>query len=326
LKYQGYLFVTLKPKKLEIVINAVIFHSMLKRTTKFIREAWHHLRMMWVQFYRHGGAMMAAAISFYFLLSSVPLTMLGLSIAGMIIGSPEKAASLILTLANLQQLLPEGALHLGSFFRTFVSHASVVSKVSFILLFIFSGGVFLTVESAVNRVFERHEDRPLWRQLLFAYILMFFTYFALLGSAAVTWTAMLITDFGVSLLGFSSQGLSMFWRWFFILAPIAWVSLFFSIIYKIIPHRRIPWRYALAGGLFAGVAWEVAKRMFTLYIRYVVRFNELYGGISAVLATFVWIFYTASIMLLGAEMTMNFIRYRKPHMLDEATEDALERI
>ena len=270
--------------------------------------------------------MMAAAISFYFLLSSVPLTLLGLSIAGSLMGSPQKAANLLLALANIQGLLPDGAMRIGSFFNTFVEQASVVSKVSFVLLFILSGGVFLTVEASINRVFERRENRPLWRQLLFAYLLMIMTYLALLGSAATTWLAILITDFGITFLGLSSQSFSQFWRWFFFLAPIMWVSLFFAFIYKIIPHRRIRWRYALAGGFFAAIGWEIAKRLFTLYIRYVVRFNELYGGISALLATFVWVFYTAAIMLLGAELTMSFMRTLKTQKLGEPAEKALERI
>jgi len=282
--------------------------------------------VMWSSFYRDGGPMMAAAISFYFMLSAVPLTLLSLSIVGMILGSPERAASLIISLTNMQLFLPDGTMHIGSFFQTFVRHASTVSKLSFLLLFIFSGGVFLTVESAINRVFERRENRPLWRQLLFAYILMFLTYLALIGSAGATWSAILISDFGISVLGLSAQSYGHFWRWFFLLAPVLWVSMYFGLIYKFIPHRKVPWKYAILGGLFAGIGWEVAKRLFTLYIRYVVRLSELYGGISAVLATFMWIFYTAAILLLGGELTMSFIRSNCEKISKKSAENALKRM
>jgi len=60
--------------------------------------------------------------------------------------------------------------------------------------------------------------------------------------------------------------------------------------------------------LFAGIGWEIAKRLFTIYIKYVVKFNELYGGISVVLATLMWIFYTAAILLLGGELVMDIIK------------------
>ncbi len=282
--------------------------AFLRKVSCFARRCLAHFGEMWFYFYRHGGPMLAAAISFYFLLSAVPLALFGLSIAGMVVKSPQKMATIILGLANIQELLPDGAVRVGSFFRTFVEQAGMVNRVSLVLLLVFSGGVFLTVESAINRVFERHEQRPLWRQLLFAYILMFMTYLALLGSAAATWGAFILAELGVSVLGISYEHIGLFWKAFFVLAPTLWVSLFFTTVYVFIPHRRVRWRYALAGGFFAGIAWEVAKRLFALYIKYVVRFNQLYGGISAILATYVWVFYTAAIMLLGAELTMTFIR------------------
>ena len=254
---------------------------------------------------------MAAAISFYFLLSAIPLTLVVLSVTGMILGSPQEASSFILTLTNLQNLFPDGTMPVGSFFESFVGKAQFVSILSFILLFIFSGGVFLTVESAMNRVFERHEDRPLWRQILFAYILMFLTYFSLMGSAVITWGTMIAADFGTSFLGIPSANVSIFWRWFIFFAPIIWVAFFFTIVYNILPHRKVPWSTALIGGLFAGVAWELAKKIFTFYIQHIVRANELYGGVSVVLATFMWIFYTAAIMLLGGELVMSIIHEKK---------------
>jgi len=284
---------------------------MFKRIIIFLEDFWYYFRQMWIRFYRHGGPMSAAAISFYFLLSAVPLTLFGISIASKVIGSPEKVASLIVALTNIQGLLPDGTVHFGSFFHTIVGQASVVSQLSIVLLLIFSAGVFLTIESAVNRIFERQENRPLWRQLLFAYILMMLTYLGLLGSSGLTWVAILISDFGVSFLGLSSSNLSVFWKWFFRLAPIAWLTLLFTLIYKIIPHRKVKWRYAFAGGLFAGIFWEFAKRLFNLYITYVIKFNELYGGLSAILATLVWVFYTAAIMILGAALAMSLIKGKK---------------
>ncbi|RKZ29679.1 hypothetical protein DRQ33_08590 [bacterium] len=280
---------------------------MLNEIKEKLLHIWWLFRIMFKRYFRHSGPMMAAAISFYFLLSSVPLTLLGLSILGMLLESPQRAATLVVTMTNLRELFPAGTMQLTSFFNTFISRAEVVSIMSMALLFILSGGVFLIVESAINRVFERHEDRPLWRQILFAYILMLLTYLALFGSAVTTWGVMIATDIGTTLFGIPNVRMGVFWQWFWLITPVIWVALFFALVYKIIPHRKVPWKYALMGGAFAAILWEFAKRIFTLYIKYVVRFNELYGGISVILATFVWIFYTASILLLGGELVMSII-------------------
>ena len=274
---------------------------MIKRLKVYL----FHFRRMWARFYRHSGPMMAAAISFYFLLSAVPLTLLGLSVFGMILGSPQRASDFILGTINLQRFFPQGTMHLREFFETFVSRAQVVSIVSLILLLFFSGGVFLTVESAINQVFERRENRPIWRQILFAYLLMFLTYLSLLGSSLMTVATMIAADKLAEFTGIPYAKLGIFWKVFWFVMPVLWVAFFFALIYRIIPHRKVPWRYAFVGGVFGGVAWEVAKRIFTIYITKIVKVNELYGGISVVLATFMWIFYTAAIFLLGGELVMS---------------------
>ncbi len=253
---------------------------------------------------------MAAAISFYFLLSAVPLTLLGFSVLGMVLGSPSAASDFVLGVINLQRFFPPGTMPLRSFFESFVARAQVVSIVSLALLLFFSGGVFLTVESAINRVFERRENRPLWRQVLFAYILMILTYLSLFGSAVMTWGTMIAADRLASVFEISYARLGVFWKIFWLIMPVVWVSFFFALIYKIIPHRKVPWKYALVGGIFGGVAWEIAKRLFTIYIIKIVKVNELYGGISVVLATFMWIFYTAAIFLLGGELVMSIMTER----------------
>ncbi len=279
----------------------------MEKYFQIFHNGWFYFRKMWSRFYKHSGPMMAAAISFYFILSSVPLTLLGFSILGMVLGSPQRATAWMLAITNLQKLFPAGTMPMASFFETFISKAQFVSILSFVLLFIFSGGVFLTVESAINKVFERHENRPVWRQLVFAYILMFATYLFLLGSVAMSWGAMIAAGLGTSVLGIPSARMGIFWKIFWFLTPIIWVAFFFALVYKLIPHRKVKWKYALAGGFFAGIGWEIAKRLFTIYIKYVVKFNELYGGISVVLATLMWIFYTAAILLLGGELVMSII-------------------
>jgi len=277
----------------------------------FMRNWWRHFKAMWSGFYKHGGPTMAAAISFYSLLSVVPLSMFGLSLAGLIVGSPKKAADIILSFVNIQNMFPEGVANINKIATKFVSQAPTATVINGFLLFVLSGGVFLVIESAINKVFEVTDKRPLWRQLLMAYFLMFLTYVSLLGSAFFTWGVNLLSDLGVVFLGMTAKDLSTFWKIVFFIAPIILVSFFFSLTYKIVPQRKVRWRYAIFAGLFSGIMWEIAKRIFTIYVKYIVRFNQLYGGISTILATYLWVFYTASIMLLGGELAMSFIKSTK---------------
>ncbi len=280
-----------------------------------VKGFWLHFRNMWINFYHHNGVILSAATSFYAIMSGVSMIMLGFSIAGLIVGSPQKAASLLLNFMNLQGLFPDGAIGINSLAQTLVSRAETATFLSLILFIIFSGTVFLSIESALNRIFDVEKGRHILRKVFVAYLTMFITYLSFFGSAFVTWGAMIITDYGITVLGVSPTGLNTFWELFILLVPFMLISFFFGILYKVVPWCSVPWKYALLSGLFAGIMWEIAKRVFTFYVRYIVRYDELYGGISTLLATFLWVFYTFVIMFLGGSLAKSMMRLRNKDLL-----------
>ncbi len=86
-----------------------------------------------------------------------------------------------------------------------------------------------------------------------------------------------------------------------VLAFLFGVSLFF-LLYRYAAQRALGWRPALVASVFAAVAFEVAKRLFGLYLanfatvdRFSVGFN-IGAGVLFVL----WMYYTALVFLMGA--------------------------
>lgn len=78
------------------------------------------------------------------------------------------------------------------------------------------------------------------------------------------------------------------------------VALFF-IIYKYASIRRLPWRTALLAAVFAAVAFELAKRLFALYLANFASLRAAAGdaNIGALILFVLWIYYTALVFLLG---------------------------
>ena len=79
------------------------------------------------------------------------------------------------------------------------------------------------------------------------------------------------------------------------------VSLFY-VTYRYASARRLPWRTALLASVFTAVLFEVAKRLYGLYLA---SFASLEGAsgdanIGAVVLFVLWIYYTAIVFLLGA--------------------------
>jgi len=79
------------------------------------------------------------------------------------------------------------------------------------------------------------------------------------------------------------------------------VSLFY-VTYRYASLRRLPWRTALLASTFTAFLFEVAKRLYGLYLA---NFASLQGpggdaNIGAVVLFVLWVYYTAIVFLLGA--------------------------
>ncbi|RPJ11071.1 MAG: YihY family inner membrane protein, partial [Deltaproteobacteria bacterium] len=84
--------------------------------------------------------------------------------------------------------------------------------------------------------------------------------------------------------------------------PLVFTFWIFFLIYKIVPNRKIHFKTALKAAFFAGFLWETAKQLFGWYVLHLSRFSVVYGSLSALAIFFIWIYYSAAILLLGGEV------------------------
>jgi membrane protein len=85
-----------------------------------------------------------------------------------------------------------------------------------------------------------------------------------------------------------------------LVAALFSISLFF-VIYKYASVRKLPWRTALLGAVFTAAAFEVAKRLYGLYLANFATARGVSGDatIGAVVLFVLWLYYTAIVFLLG---------------------------
>jgi membrane protein len=88
------------------------------------------------------------------------------------------------------------------------------------------------------------------------------------------------------------------------LAPLlglgAGYVLFFGV-YRFVPRSRVRSRTARLAALVSAVLWEVAKLAFGFFTRSLGIFSA-YGPIAFVAAVLTWVYVTAMIILIGAEV------------------------
>jgi membrane protein len=85
----------------------------------------------------------------------------------------------------------------------------------------------------------------------------------------------------------------------------------FLILFKIMPNTRTYWRHIWPGALFTALLFEIGRVAILYYINNFANFQAVYGVIGSVIALLVWIYYSAIIIILGAEFTAEYSRLRR---------------
>lgn len=246
----------------------------------------------------HDLMMMAAAISFYWLLAFIPLLLLGTSAVGYLLGSSDRGVVEILSAAR--RFIPRGTgPDVERFLTTLIRSRHVTGVLGIGFLIWVAMGVFDIIATSLTQLTDGRDTRSFFRRKLVALVLMCTVGFLLLvalmgGWVLVAWSNIQeLLGTHVALPVFLSH--QDFPRY---LASIL-MGILLTIMYRIAPVREIRWPAAMAGGTVAALLWHQAKVAFNWYLTHYARYNLFYGILGGFIGVILWIFYTAIIMLLG---------------------------
>ena len=162
-------------------------------------------------------------------------------------------------------------------------------------------GAFRSVMEAMNVMYAVEEDRPFWK----VYGISIFISLAVI--------LLVISAFGIVIFGGSVGGglagfigLSGVFQtvWSIVQWPIvACVMLFaFALIYYFAPAAKQKFRWISPGAVLAFVFWLLFSLLFSFYVGNFSSYNDTYGSLAGVIILMLYIYYSAVIMLIGAEM------------------------
>jgi membrane protein len=253
------------------------------------------------QFYADGCPTLAAAISFYALLSLIPVLFLVIALAGYVIGSSQD------TYQAVMQWVREFIPHLSDDFTRnlewVVQNRGRLSWLGLGSLTIAASLVFQATEFALDRVFAVDRRRGFWHSRLLSLcivvgmglVLLFSFYVGILIHAlrADPNLAPLSHDLLLPL----ARGLGVQY-----LTSVALVVGAFTLSLRVFPHAFVGWREALTGGCIGAALWEIGRRIFLWYLANLAQFYVVYGSLGALVAVMVWIYMSATIFLFAAEI------------------------
>ncbi len=162
-------------------------------------------------------------------------------------------------------------------------------------------GAFRSVMEAMNVMYEVEEDRPFWKVYGLSIFMSLAVVVLLLGALVLV---VFGESIGVSVADLVGLGSVFAMIWSIVQWPVvALVVLFaFSLIYYFAPAAKQRFRWISPGSVLAFVFWLIFSLLFSLYVSMSGSYNETYGSLAGVIILMLYVYYSALIMLVGAEM------------------------
>ena len=181
-----------------------------------------------------------------------------------------------------------------------------------------SGGFAAAIE-ALNIAYDVQETRPFWKTRPVAIGLT-----VLVGSLLIIALAVMIVgpQFGNWLS--ERLHLSVLWQWLW--PYIHWtISIGFTVVaveflYFLAPNVKQRFFATLPGALLAVGCWIGLSYLLGIYFRSFANFNKTYGTLGAAIALMVWLYWTGFAMLVGAELNAELARKTKKGAIEEQPE------
>ena len=260
---------------------------------------------------------MAAALSYYFVLSLFP-ALIFLSAVVAYLPVPDLFNQ---ALPLIARFLPADTMGLV---RRILADVVSPNKGTFLsfgilgALWAASGGFAATIE-ALNMAYEVKDDRPFWKTRPLAVGLAFIT-----GALMLVALSVMIVGprFGEWLAGkvHLSNLFVLLWPFIHWTIAVLFTVLAVEVLYFIAPNVKQRFMATLPGAVLAVSCWMGLSYLLGVYFRHFANFNKTYGTLGAAVALMIWLYWTGFAMLAGAELNAELAKMSREGRLQEKHE------
>lgn len=266
---------------------------------------------------------LGAALAFYTMFSLAPLLVIAVGVAAVLFGrdaaegqlATQLHAMLGETAAKAIQAMLAGAYKPGS--------GVIASIIGIVTLLIGSTGLFVELQDALNTIWGIKERRGNSVVLLLRKRLLSFAF--VLGMGLLLLTTLILSavvsavQVYVELLPFSALLLQVGNQ----VLSLGITTALLAMMYKLMPDARIAWRDVWVGALGSALLFTLGKYLIGLYLGRS-GFTSAFGAAGSLVVLLSWVYYSAQILLFGAEFTQHFAERFGSHVRsidDDGTPD-----
>ena len=247
----------------------------------------------------HATIMRSAALTFYTLMSIVPIAALIFAIV------KGFGLSDSLTL-QMHEALPQ----FSEFIDLIVGFANnalertrggLLATIGILMLFWAVMKVFGNIEAAFNNIWEVKRSRGIARQ--------FSDYIAIVVIVPILWVAS--NAMAIYLRQWFDFNDTTLYRIWYNLASVAIIWVMFTLVYIVLPNTKVKFTSALTAGIVAGTAFALFQAGYVYLQSWMNSYNAIYGSFAALPLFLIWMQISWQIVLFGGELAFAYQNINK---------------
>ncbi len=251
----------------------------------------------------------AAALSFYVVLSIIPLLFVLISVGSYIVGSAHRFFPYIISI--LKQFMPDISPAAVNDVGNLLKKRGTIGVLGFIFLLFSSDLALLEAKRSLDVIFRLEKRKnPLFIKGKSMLVII-------VGGIVVSFLFIITPIFKVLI----KLDLPLISTTLYVIAQILssrifaffMIFLLFTSAYYFLPSKRIDRKYTIIAGGITTVLWTAVRVLFSWYLAYHSKINIVYGSLAAIIVTILWIYYTSLIFLFSAEFVSSLKETMERH-------------
>jgi membrane protein len=248
-------------------------------------------------------AQLGAALAFYSVFSLTPLLMIAIAIAGLVFGRDAARNGVVEQIRALVGMEAARSIEMMVDASTRPATNKVALAVGIVMLLVGASGVFGQLQDALNVIWEAptRKGRPLLRMLqdrFLSFTMVLGSGFLLLVSLVISAALTALNDSVARIVSIDPLLLQVL----HLIVSFAVTSLLFAMIFKVLPDISIGWNEVWIGAAVTSLLFSIGKVLIGLYLGES-GIASVYGAVGSLLILLLWTYYSAQILLFGAEFT-----------------------
>lgn len=254
------------------------------------------LKLFWLRFNQNKLTQAAGALTYSTMLAIVPLIMVAFSIFAAFPVFNEVTGELKqFIFANF---VPSAGDLVGEYIDQFVHNSKQMSAVGIVSLIAVALLLINSVDRTLNSIWQDTGARPILFSFAIYWLILTLGPVVMATSIAVS---TYVSDFASSML--ETEFTLPFGIKLLRLLPFLLTWFIFTLIYTVVPNKKVRIRHSAAGALVAAVFFSLGKKAFTWYIATFPSYQLIYGAMATLPIMLLWLQLSWIAILLGAQLS-----------------------